>query len=98
MSKSAQAECDRALATALGGTFPDGFVKQRIYSRAATPTSSIFGGLQQLGRKAEHLPSRASWPGCRSMALPRGRILLMAASSRHPISILNNWPSGAARP
>jgi len=33
MTKIAQAECDRALATALRGAFPDGFVKQRSYSR-----------------------------------------------------------------
>ena len=33
MSMSAQVECDRALAAALRGAFPDGFVKQRIYCR-----------------------------------------------------------------
>ncbi|HKM98997.1 MAG TPA: methyltransferase domain-containing protein [Candidatus Binataceae bacterium] len=33
MSKSAQAECDQALASALRGAFPGGLVKQRIYSR-----------------------------------------------------------------
>jgi predicted TPR repeat methyltransferase len=33
MSMTAQAECDRAFATALGGKFPNGFVKQRIYGR-----------------------------------------------------------------
>ena len=33
MSKGAQVECDEALATALRGAFPNGFVKLRVYCR-----------------------------------------------------------------
>lgn len=43
MSESAQAECDRALATALTGAFPRGFVKQRIYCRVIWGTPRATG-------------------------------------------------------